>query len=89
MSLSVAVKQKIVKDYAQSENDTGSPQVQIALLTGKIEHLSKHLETHKKDNHSLRGLVKMVGLRRRLLDYLKATDEKSYSEIIGKLNIRK
>jgi small subunit ribosomal protein S15 len=89
MSLSVAVKQKIVKEYAQSENDTGSPQVQIALLTNKIEHLAQHLETHKKDKHSLRGLVKMVGLRRRLLDYLKANDEKSYSEIIGKLNIRK
>lgn len=89
MSLSVAVKQKIVKEYARSDKDTGSPEVQVALLTSKIEHLAGHLETHKKDKHSLRGLVKMVGLRRRLLDYLKLNDEKSYNEIIGKLNIRK
>jgi small subunit ribosomal protein S15 len=89
MSLNVATKQKIVKEYARNDNDTGSPEVQIALLTSKIEALSSHLESHKKDNHSRRGLLKMVGQRRRLLDYLKATDEKSYSTIIGKLGIRK
>lgn len=89
MSLSVEKKQEIVKQFARSSNDTGSPEVQIAIITSEMEQLSAHLEKHKKDNHSRRGLLKMVSLRRRLLDYLKKNDEKSYSNIIGKLGIRK
>lgn len=89
MSLAKADKQKIVKDHARSANDTGSPEVQIALLTGKINKLTDHLKAHNNDNHSRRGLLKMVGQRRRLLDYLKEVDEKSYGNIIGKLGIRK
>ncbi len=89
MSLGVAVKQEIIKEHARSANDTGSPQVQAALLTAQINRLSEHLKDHAKDNHSRRGLLKMVGQRRRLLDYLKATDEKSYTALIGKLGVRK
>jgi small subunit ribosomal protein S15 len=89
MSLSVAEKQEIVKEHAQSANDTGSPQVQIALMTAQINRLSDHLKEHMKDNHSRRGLLKMVGQRRSLLDYLKKNDEKSYTDLIGKLGIRK
>ncbi len=89
MSLSVEEKQKIVKEYAVAANDTGSPQVQIALITAQLNKLSEHLKDHQKDNHSRRGLLMMVGQRRRLLDYLKAKDEKAYTDIIGKLNIRK
>lgn len=89
MSLSVAEKQELVKTYARNDNDTGSPQVQIALLTGQINRLSEHLREHQKDNHSRRGLLKMVGQRRRLLDYLKKVDEPGYGAIIEKLGIRK
>ncbi len=89
MSLSVAEKQEIVKEYALSANDTGSPQVQVALLTAQINRLSEHLKDHQKDNHSRRGLLKMVGQRRSLLDYLKRNDDKSYTALIGKLGIRK
>ena len=89
MSLSTTAKQDIIKEYALNANDTGSPQVQVALLTAQINRLSEHLKDHANDNHSRRGLLKMVGQRRRLLDYLKANDEKSYSSLIGKLGIRK
>lgn len=89
MSLSVAEKQDIIKEHAQSASDTGSPQVQVALMTAQINRLSGHLKDHMKDNHSRRGLLKMVGQRRSLLDYLKKIDEKSYSTLIGKLGIRK
>ncbi|MBI3418738.1 MAG: 30S ribosomal protein S15 [Proteobacteria bacterium] len=89
MSLNVAEKQKIIKQFARNPQDTGSPEVQIAVLTNEIERLSSHLEKHKKDNHSRRGLLKMVGQRRRLLDYLKQVNEQSYNKVIGKLNIRK
>jgi small subunit ribosomal protein S15 len=89
MSLSVEKKSEIAKDFARGPKDTGSPEVQVALLTGKINSLTEHLKEHKKDNHSRRGLLKMVGLRRRLLDYLKANNQKSYTDIIGRLNIRK
>ena len=89
MSLSVVKKKEIVKEYARNPQDTGSPEVQIALLTGQIDRLSEHLQQHQKDNHSRRGLLKMVGQRRRLLDFLKKNDEQSYNTIIGKLGIRK
>ena len=89
MSLSAAEKQQTIKEFATSANDTGSPEVQIALLTRKITYLSEHMKTHAKDFHSRRGLMKMVSNRRRLLDYLKKDDENRYSELIKKLGLRK
>ncbi len=82
-------KQKIVEEYARHEGDTGSPEVQIALLTARISYLTEHLKEHKKDHHSRRGLLKMVGHRRRLLSYLNSKDINRYRELIGKLNLRK
>ena len=82
-------KQEIIKKYAQHEGDTGSPEVQIALLTERINHLNEHLKMHKQDNHSRRGLLKMVGKRRGLLDYLKAKDIERYRAIIAALELRK
>lgn len=82
-------KQSIIDTYKLHENDTGSPEVQIALLTEKINHLNEHLKVHKKDHHSRRGLLKMVGQRRGLLNYLMKNDIERYREIIGKLNLRK
>ncbi len=89
MSLTPADTAAIIKEHGRAANDTGSPEVQIALLTSRIEKLSAHLQDHQKDNHSRRGLLKMVGQRRRLLDYLKETDEGGYTSLIGKLGIRK
>lgn len=82
-------KQEIIKKYATKEGDTGSPEVQIALLTERINHLNEHLQTHIHDNHSRRGLLKMVGRRRGLLDYLKEKDIERYRAIIAALNLRK
>ena len=82
-------KQEIIKTYAKSENDTGSPFVQIALLTERINELTEHLKVHKKDNHSRRGLLKMVGKRRNLLNYLAKKDVNRYREIAQKLSLRK
>ncbi|MBO4847934.1 MAG: 30S ribosomal protein S15 [Clostridia bacterium] len=82
-------KNEIITTYALHEGDTGSPEVQIALLTERINHLTAHLQDHKKDNHSRRGLLKMVGKRRGLLNYLKSTDIERYRAIIAALNIRK
>ena len=82
-------KNEIISTYATHEGDTGSPEVQIALLTQRINHLNDHLKTHKHDNHSRRGLLKMVGKRRGLLDYLKAKDIERYRAIIEKLGLRK
>ena len=82
-------KQEIIKKYAVHEGDTGSPEVQIALLSYRIDHLNEHLKTHKKDHHSRRGLLKMVGQRRGLLDYLKKSDLEGYRALIEKLGIRK
>jgi small subunit ribosomal protein S15 len=82
-------KQEIIAQYGRHEGDTGSPEVQIALLTSRINHLNEHLKEHKKDHHSRRGLLLMVGQRRGLLDYLKNTDIESYRELIGKLGLRK
>lgn len=82
-------KNAIIKEYAQHEGDTGSPEVQIALLTKRINDLTEHLKTHKKDHHSRRGLLKMVGQRRNLLNYLTEVDIERYRAIIAKLGIRK
>ncbi len=82
-------KQDIIKKFATAKGDTGSPEVQVAILTDRINHLTTHFGTHKKDHHSRRGLLIMVGRRRRLLDYLKRIDSERYENIIKKLNIRK
>ena len=82
-------KNAIIKEYAQHEGDTGSPEVQIAHLTKRINDLTEHLKTHKKDHHSRRGLLKMVGQRRNLLNYLTKVDIERYRAIIAKLGIRK
>ena len=82
-------KQEIIKKFAAHEGDTGSPEVQIALLTERINHLNDHLKVHKQDNHSRRGLLKMVGKRRALLDYLKAKDIERYRTVIAALELRK
>lgn len=82
-------KQEIIRKFAAHEGDTGSPEVQIALLTERINHLNEHLKVHKHDNHSRRGLLKMVGKRRGLLDYLKAKDIERYRAVIAALDLRK
>ena len=82
-------KKEIIAKFATHEGDTGSPEVQIALLTERINHLNEHLVTHKQDNHSRRGLLKMVGKRRGLLDYLKDKDNTRYRAVIEALNLRK
>ena len=83
------IKQQIIKDYQLKEGDTGSPEVQIAILTYRINDLNEHLKVHKKDHHSRRGLLKMVGQRRGLLDYLKKIDIERYRSLIERLGIRK
>ena len=82
-------KQEIIAQYGRHEGDTGSPEVQIALLTARINHLNEHLKINKKDHHSRRGLLLMVGQRRGLLDYLKKTDIEAYRALIAKLGLRK
>ncbi len=82
-------KQEIIKAHKRHENDTGSPEVQIAILTERITYLTEHFKVHKKDHHSRRGLLKIVGQRRRLLDYLKKKDVDRYKSIIEKLGIRR
>ena len=82
-------KKEIIAQFASHEGDTGSPEVQIALLTARINHLNEHLKVHKQDNHSRRGLLKMVGKRRGLLDYLKAKDIERYRAVIAALELRK
>ncbi|HZT58932.1 MAG TPA: 30S ribosomal protein S15 [Pyrinomonadaceae bacterium] len=89
MALATEVKERIVNEYRTHEGDTGSPQVQVALLTQRINELTEHFKTHKKDNHSRRGLLKMVSQRRSLLDYLKRRDIEGYHELIGKLGLRR
>ena len=89
MSVTPERKQELIKEYAQSSNDTGSPEVQIAILTERITNLTEHFKTHKKDNHSRRGLLKMVSQRRRLLDYVKSVDEARYQTVIKSLGIRR
>jgi small subunit ribosomal protein S15 len=88
MALKGEIKEKIIKKYALHEGDTGSPEVQIALLTEKIKELSEHLKEHKKDNHSRRGLIKMVGKRRRLLEYLKSAEVERYTGLTKSLGLK-
>lgn len=87
--MSAINKAEIIKEYATHEGDTGSPEVQIAILTARINHLTEHLKTHKGDHHSRRGLLMMVGKRRGLLDYLAQIDIERYRSIIARLGIRK
>tara|TARA_B100000809_G_C15058700_1_gene501556 strand:+ start:586 stop:855 length:270 start_codon:yes stop_codon:yes gene_type:complete len=89
MSITAERKQEVIKQFAREKGDTGSPQVQIAILTERINNLTGHFKDHKKDIHSRRGLLKMVNSRRRLLDYLKAKEEESYLKIIKDLGLRK
>jgi len=87
--METSVKQEIIKEYQMSEGDTGSTEVQVALLTHRINHLNEHLKVHKKDHHSRRGLLKMVGQRRGLLNYLTNNDIERYRTLIKRLNLRK
>ena len=89
MSLTAERKQQVIKDHAKKDRDTGSPEVQIAILTERINGLTDHFKQHKKDNHSRRGLLKMVSQRRQLLDYLRSRDVPRYQQIIEKLGIRR
>ena len=89
MSINQEDKKNLIKDYATKEGDTGSPEVQVAILTKRIVNLTEHFKTHKKDNHSRRGLLKMVSLRRKLLDYVREKDESRYKELIKRLEIRR
>ena len=89
MSLNAEIKAQIVADNARGTNDTGSPEVQVALLTAQINHLQGHLEVHTKDHHGRRGLLRMVSQRRKLLDYLKRKDNARYQALIQKLGLRR
>lgn len=89
MTLSVEQKRAVVEKYQRAKSDTGSPEVQIALLSERINSLAPHFDAHKKDNHSRRGLLKMVNQRRKLLDYLKREDESRYTKLIGDLGLRR
>lgn len=89
MSITVEEKTKVIKDYATKEGDTGSPEVQVAILTSRISTLTEHFKTHKKDNHSRRGLLKLVAQRRKLLDYLKRKEEARYTALIKNLGLRR
>ena len=89
MSITPERKQELVKEYATTDGDTGSPEVQVAILTERIVNLTEHFKTHKKDNHSRRGLLKLVNQRRRLLDYVKANDNERYQSLIQRRGLRK
>jgi small subunit ribosomal protein S15 len=89
MGLASQSKQQIITDYRIHETDTGSAEVQVAILTNRIQYLTEHFRTHAKDNHSRRGLLKMVARRRKLLDYLKRTSLPTYEALIGRLGIRR
>lgn len=89
MSITVEEKQRLMKEYATKEGDTGSPEVQVAILSSRISTLTEHFKTHKKDNHGRRGLLKMVAQRRKLLDYLKGKEEARYKTLIEKLGLRR
>lgn len=89
MSHTVAERLEVIKKFARSKGDTGSPEVQVALLTQRINYLTEHFAKHKKDHHSRLGLLKMVGNRRSLLSYLKKTDVKAYEKLIAELGLRK
>ena len=89
MSITAERKTALISEYATKAGDTGSPEVQVAVLTERIANLTEHFKTHKKDNHSRRGLLKLVSQRRRLLDYVKSKDEGRYRDLIGRLGIRR
>jgi small subunit ribosomal protein S15 len=89
MSFTAEQKAEVIAKYARVKGDTGSPEVQVAILTSRINHLTDHFKDHKKDNHSRRGLLKMVSQRRRLLDYLKSRDEGRYQSLIKELDLRR
>jgi small subunit ribosomal protein S15 len=89
MSITPEAKAALIKQFARTEGDTGSPEVQVAILTHRINYLTGHFKEHKKDNHSRRGLLKMVSQRRRLLDYLKSRDEARYQTILKELELRR
>ena len=89
MSIAADRKKELISEYATNPEDTGSPEVQVAILTERIVNLTDHFKSHKKDNHSRRGLLKMVSQRRRLLDYVKAKDEERYQSLIKRLGIRR
>jgi small subunit ribosomal protein S15 len=89
MSVTSGRKAEVMKQFAKKPGDTGSPEVQVAILSERINNLTEHFKTHAKDNHSRRGLLKLVGQRRKLLDYLRRTNEVSYKKLIEKLGIRR
>ena len=89
MSITAERKQELIKEYATKAGDTGSPEVQVAILSERIKNLTEHLKSHEKDFHSRRGLLMMVGQRRRLLDYLKSKDEGRYASLIKRLDLRR
>ena len=89
MSITAERKQEVIKEHARASEDTGSPEVQIAILTSRIQTLTEHFKTHAKDNHSRRGLLMMVNKRRSLLDYLRKEDAQRYTDLIAKLGLRK
>ncbi len=89
MSLSSEAKAKIVEDYSRDDSDTGSPEVQVALLSARISELTEHFGEHKKDHHSRQGLLRMVNKRRKLLDYLKSRNQDRYRELISRLGLRR
>ena len=89
MSITAERKQEVIKEHARAKEDTGSPEVQVAILTSRIQTLTEHFKTHAKDNHSRRGLLMMVNKRRSLLDYLRREDTQRYTDLIAKLGLRK
>jgi len=89
MSITPEEKARLIREYGTREGDTGSPEVQVAILTSRINTLTEHFKTHKKDNHSRRGLLKLVAQRRKLLDYTRARDEERYKSLIKRLGIRR
>jgi small subunit ribosomal protein S15 len=89
MSITTERKSALISEFAQGASDTGSPEVQVAILSERITNLTEHFKTHKKDNHSRRGLLKMVSQRRRLLDYVKSRDESRYQQLIERLGLRR
>ena len=89
MSIEAERKQEVISEYALKDGDTGSPEIQVAILTERIVNLTEHFKTHKNDNHSRQGLLKMVNLRRKLLDYVKSKDQKRYEDLIKRLGLRR
>ena len=89
MSITAEDKARVIKEYRTKEGDTGSPEVQVAILSSRITTLTEHFKTHKKDNHSRRGLLKLVAQRRKLLDYVKRKDESRYQSLIQRLGLRR